>query len=133
VCRVKSAQLCLLNPLRSHFQLLCAVVLSAQTTDKKVNEVTPALFAVAPTPAEMSALPVEAIEAHIRQVGLAPSKAKYLRTLSAQLLERHGGEVPATLTELEALAGVGHKTASVVRCVGALLLPTPAWWSWSVR
>ena len=99
---------------RNTFELLCAVVLSAQSTDKKVNEITPALFAAAPTPQAMAALPVEDIQALIKQIGLAPSKSKYLQGLSAALVERHGGEVPATFAELEALPGVGHKTASVV-------------------
>ena len=78
---------------KNHFELLCSVVLSAQTTDKKVNECTPALFAAAPTPQAMAALPVPVIEGHIKQLGLAPSKAVYLSQLSAQLVERHGGEV----------------------------------------
>ena len=99
---------------RSNFELLCAVVLSAQSTDKKVNEITPALFAAAPTPEAMAALDVEAIQAFIKQIGLAPSKAKYLKGLSEALVARHGGQVPATFAELEALPGVGHKTASVV-------------------
>ena len=99
---------------RNTFELLCAVVLSAQSTDKKVNEITPALFAAAPTPEAMAALPVEAIQALIKQIGLAPSKAKYLKGLSQALVARHGGEVPSTFAALEALDGVGHKTASVV-------------------
>jgi endonuclease-3 len=96
------------------FTLLVAVVLSAQTTDRKVNEVTPALFARAPTPQAMAALEVEEIRRLIREVGLAPAKAKALQGLSALLLERHGGEVPRGYEALEALPGVGHKTASVV-------------------
>jgi endonuclease-3 len=96
------------------FTLLVAVVLSAQTTDKKVNEVTPALFARAATPERMAALPVAEIHALIRQIGLAGQKAKSLQGLSRLLVERHGGEVPRTLEELEELPGVGHKTASVV-------------------
>ncbi len=95
------------------FTLLVAVVLSAQTTDKKVNEVTPALFERAPDPAAMAALPVEEIREIIRQIGLAPQKAKNLQKLSQMLVER-GGEVPQSFEELEALPGVGHKTASVV-------------------
>ncbi len=98
------------------FTLLVSVMLSAQTTDKKVNEVTPALFADAPDPASMAALPVEQILAHIRTVGLAPTKAKNLRRLAELLLARHGGEVPSDMDALEALPGVGHKTASVVMC-----------------
>lgn len=96
------------------FTLLVAVVLSAQTTDKKVNQVTPALFAEAGTPAKMAALPVPRIHQLIREVGLAPQKAKNLSGLAHQLLEKHGGAVPRTFEELEALPGVGHKTASVV-------------------
>ncbi len=96
------------------FTLLVAVALSAQTTDKKVNEVTPGLFAAAPDAHAMAKLEAEAIREHIRQVGLAPTKAKNLRRMSELLVERHGGEVPRTLDELEALPGVGHKTAQVV-------------------
>jgi len=96
------------------FTLLVAVVLSAQTTDKKVNEVTPALFARAATPEAMAALEVEEIRHLIRQIGLAGQKAKSLQGLSRILAEKHGGRVPRTLEELEELPGVGHKTASVV-------------------
>ncbi len=96
------------------FTLLVAVMLSAQTTDKKVNEVTPHLFALAKTPAAMAALDVETIRQTIREIGLAPTKAKNLREASRLLAERHGGEVPADLEALEALPGVGHKTAQVV-------------------
>ena len=98
---------------RSDFELLIAVLLSAQTTDKKVNEVTPALFAEGPTPAEMAALPETRILGHIRQLGLAPQKAKNIKRLSQMLVEA-GGEVPASYEALEALPGVGHKTAAVV-------------------
>jgi len=98
------------------FTLLVSVMLSAQTTDKKVNEVTPALFAEAPDPKSMAALPVERILGHIRTVGLAPTKAKNLKRMAEQLLDRHGGEVPADIDALEELPGVGHKTASVVMC-----------------
>ena len=103
-------------PLVHHdpFTLLVAVVLSAQCTDAKVNQVTPRLFALAPGPMEMAALPVEAILEVIRPLGLAPQKAKSLAGLSRQLLEKHGGRVPDTFEDLEALPGVGHKTASVV-------------------
>jgi endonuclease-3 len=96
------------------FTLLVSVVLSAQTTDKKVNEITPALFAAAGDPARMAALEVDEIKELIRQVGLAPQKAKALKGLATLLLERHGGEVPNSFEALEALPGVGHKTASVV-------------------
>ena len=96
------------------FQLLVAVLMSAQTTDLKVNEVTPALFKKGPTALEMAKLPVEGILEDIRQVGLAPTKAKNIKRLSEMLIEHHEGEVPASFEALEALPGVGHKTASVV-------------------
>ncbi len=99
---------------RDPFTLLVAVVLSAQTTDKLVNEVTPALFARAPTPEAMAALPVEEIQGLIRRIGLTATKAKNLKRLSELLVEKHGGQVPRTMAELEDLPGVGHKTASVV-------------------
>lgn len=102
-------------PLDHHdpYTLLVAVALSAQTTDKKVNEVTPALFARASTPQEMALLDPEEIREIIREVGLAPTKAKNLSTMAHQIVE-HGGEVVADWEFLESLAGVGHKTASVV-------------------
>ncbi|HZF11453.1 MAG TPA: endonuclease III [Thermoanaerobaculia bacterium] len=96
------------------FTLLVAVVLSAQTTDKLVNEVTPALFARAATPERMARLSVEEIRQLIRKIGLTGQKAKSLQGLSQILVEQHGGQVPRTFVELEALPGVGHKTASVV-------------------
>ena len=98
------------------FTLLVAVLLSAQTTDKKVNQITPALFDRAPTPAAMAALSVEEIRELIREVGLAPQKAKALKRTGELLVEVHGSVVPQTFEELEALPGVGHKTASVVMC-----------------
>ena len=96
------------------FTLLVAVVLSAQCTDKKVNEVTPALFKTAPDPASMAALPIPRVQKLIQALGLAPQKAKALVGLSKQLMRDHGGQVPQTFEELESLPGVGHKTASVV-------------------
>ena len=99
---------------RNPFELLIAVLMSAQTTDLKVNEVTPALFDVGPTPAAMAALDVDVIQSLIRYVGLAPTKAKNIKRLSEMLLEHHGGKVPASFEALEALPGVGHKTAGVV-------------------
>jgi endonuclease-3 len=96
------------------FSLLVAVVLSAQTTDAGVNKVTPALFAEAPTPAAMAALGAEGIARHIRSIGLWQGKARNVAELSRLLVERHGGEVPADRAALEALPGVGRKTASVV-------------------
>ena len=99
---------------RNPFELLIAVLMSAQTTDLKVNEVTPALFDAGPTPAAMAALDVDVIQSLIRYVGLAPTKAKNIKRLSEMLLEHHGGEVPASFEALEDLPGVGHKTAGVV-------------------
>lgn len=98
----------------SPYQLLVAVLMSAQTTDKKVNEVTPELFRVGPDAEMMSKIPVEQIQNLIREIGLAPTKAKNIRRLSEMLIESHGGGVPQTFEELEELPGVGHKTASVV-------------------
>ncbi|MCB0975555.1 MAG: endonuclease III [Actinobacteria bacterium] len=95
------------------YTLLVAVALSAQTTDKKVNEVTPGLFAVASTPEDMAALEPEAIRELIREIGLAPTKARNLSTMAHQIVDA-GGEVLADWDFLEGLAGVGHKTASVV-------------------
>ena len=96
------------------FTLLVAVMLSAQTTDKKVNEVTPALFKKAGNPSRMAKLSVEVIRDLIREIGLAPTKAKNLRGMAQLLLDRHAGEVPRTLEELQELPGVGRKTAQVV-------------------
>lgn len=99
---------------RDPFTLLIAVLLSAQCTDERVNQVTPRLFARADNPAAMAALEVEEILDIIRPCGLAPQKARAIRRLSEMLLEEHGGEVPADMEALERLPGVGHKTASVV-------------------
>ena len=96
------------------FTLLIAVLLSAQCTDKKVNEVTPALFSAGPNAEAMAALSEETILGLIRQLGLAKTKAKHVKRLAELLLERHQGMVPKTFEELENLPGVGHKTASVV-------------------
>ena len=98
----------------NEFQLLIAVLMSAQTTDKKVNEVTPELFRRGPNAKEMSMLTIDTIREIIREVGLAPTKAKNIYNLSHILCEKHNGEVPSTFQELEDLPGVGHKTASVV-------------------
>jgi len=100
----------------SHYTLLIAVLLSAQCTDARVNEITPRLFAKAKTPEEMVKLTISQIEEIIRPCGLSNNKAKAIWNLSKQLLEKHGGKVPSTLEELEALPGVGHKTASVIMC-----------------
>ncbi|MFT6146465.1 MAG: endonuclease-3 [Myxococcota bacterium] len=96
------------------FTLLVAVLLSAQTTDKKVNEISPELFAAGGTPSTMASLTVEQIKHLIRQIGLSNTKSKNLYKLCRLLLANHDGEVPQTFEELEALPGVGHKTASVV-------------------
>jgi endonuclease-3 len=96
------------------FTLLVAVVLSAQCTDKRVNEVSPRLFALADSPEKMAKRSAGEIEKIIRPCGLGAAKAKNIRELSRLLIERHGGKVPRTFEELEALPGVGHKTASVV-------------------
>jgi endonuclease-3 len=98
----------------SPFTLLVAVVLSAQATDASVNRATAGLFAAAPTPAAMLALGVEGVARHIRTIGLWQGKAKNVVELSRLLIERHGGEVPAERAALEALPGVGRKTANVV-------------------
>ena len=96
------------------FTLLIAVLLSAQCTDKKVNEVTPALFAAGPTPEAMAVLEQQEILGFVRQLGLANTKAKNVKRLAQLLIERHDGQVPRSFKALEALPGVGHKTASVV-------------------
>ena len=96
------------------YTLLVATILSAQTTDARVNKVTPGLFRKASTPRQMVKLSVDEILQTIRTCGLAPGKARAIRELSAILLERYGGKVPDTFEDLEALPGVGHKTASVV-------------------
>ncbi|KAL6759264.1 DNA glycosylase [Haematococcus lacustris] len=98
----------------STFQLLVAVMLSAQSTDAKVNTVTPALFKLAPTPQTMARTQVSAVEGVIKVLGLAATKARNLVAMSQLLLDRHQGQVPDSFQELEALPGIGHKTASVV-------------------
>lgn len=98
----------------SSYTLLIAVLLSAQCTDERVNTVTPALFALADNPADMAKVPVEEIKAIIRPCGLSPRKSAAISELSKILVDQHGGEVPADFAALEALPGVGHKTASVV-------------------
>lgn len=98
------------------YTLLIAVLLSAQCTDKMVNKVTPKLWELADTPQAMSLLTEKQILNTIRSLGLAPRKAKSIRSLSQKLVQEHAGNVPRTLEELEELPGVGHKTASVVMC-----------------
>tara|TARA_R110001599_G_scaffold69414_15_gene195646 strand:+ start:810 stop:1466 length:657 start_codon:yes stop_codon:yes gene_type:complete len=99
---------------RDPFTLLIAVLLSAQCTDERVNQVTPALFALADNPQAMAQLEVEQIRAIIRPCGLSPQKSTAIKRLSEILLAEHSGEVPADMEALERLPGVGHKTASVV-------------------
>ena len=96
------------------YTLLIAVLLSAQCTDARVNQITPILFARASTPFEMVLLSIDEIKQIIRPCGLSPAKSKAIHGLSEILLKKHGGEVPESFEELEALPGVGHKTASVV-------------------
>jgi len=96
------------------FTLLVAVLLSGQSTDQSVNKVTPALFRLAGTPENMAKLSVSKIREIIKPVGLSPAKSKNIKALSQILVKKHGGRVPSTFVELEALPGVGHKTASVV-------------------
>ena len=98
----------------NNFTFLVAVMLSAQSTDKKVNQITPKLFARANTPEMMDKLSEKEIRTLIREIGLAPTKSKNIKKTCKQLLEKHGGEIPDNFEELEELAGVGHKTASVI-------------------
>ncbi|HJM81919.1 MAG TPA: endonuclease III [Candidatus Poseidoniia archaeon] len=98
----------------NNFTFLIAVMLSAQSTDKKVNQITPKLFARANTPEMMDKLSEKEIRTLIREIGLAPTKSKNIKKTCKQLLEKHGGEIPDNFEELEELAGVGHKTASVI-------------------
>ena len=99
---------------KDSYTLLIAVLLSAQCTDKKVNEITPFLFAKADNPTDMIKMSVEEIKDIIRPCGLSPMKSKGIHGLSHILLDKHDGEVPQTFADLEALPAVGHKTASVV-------------------
>ncbi len=99
---------------RNDFTLLIAVLLSAQSTDKKVNEISPVLFDLAENPEDMYKLGKEKILSCIKQLGLSRKKAKYIFELSAILIKTHSSKVPKDINELEALPGVGHKTASVV-------------------
>jgi endonuclease-3 len=96
------------------FELLVAVMLSAHTTDKSVNAATRVLFPLANTPAAIAALGIEGVKPYIKNVGLYNTKAKNLIGLAQQIIERHGGEVPAERASLEALPGVGRKTASII-------------------
>jgi len=98
----------------NNFTFLVAVMLSAQSTDKKVNEITPKLFKIANTAEKMNLLSAVEIENYINKIGLAPTKSKNIKKMSQQLLSLHKGKVPDTFEKLENLAGVGHKTASVI-------------------
>jgi len=105
---------------RSNYELLIAVILSAQTTDRQVNLVTPALFLRYPAPADLAAAEVAAIESVIRTIGFFHTKARNIKATAAALVERFGGEVPAEMDELVSLPGVGRKSANVIRgsCFG---------------
>lgn len=98
----------------NHFTFLVAVLLSARATDKVVNKITPTLFKLADTPEKMMKQPVEKIRKIIKPIGLSPAKSKNIKALSKILVEKFGGKVPASFSELESLPGVGHKTASVI-------------------
>jgi endonuclease-3 len=98
----------------NNFTFLVAVMLSAQSTDKKVNEITPNLFSKANNPKDMDKLSIDEIQNIIKEIGLAPTKAKNIKKTSQLLIEKHDSEVPNTFKELEELPGVGHKTASVI-------------------
>ena len=98
----------------NHFELLVAVMLSAQTTDAAVNKATPGLFAAFPTPQAMSVATESEIASHISRLGLYRNKAKFLKKCAQQLLDDFDGQVPQTREELESLSGVGRKTANVV-------------------
>lgn len=102
---------------KNAFELIIAVVLSAQTTDNAVNKVTPALFEAFPTPLSLANADIKDIEAKLKTIGLYRNKARMIKELSISLLERFQGEVPREMKQLTSLAGVGRKTANVVRSV----------------
>tara|TARA_B100001989_G_scaffold236790_1_gene198969 strand:- start:94 stop:738 length:645 start_codon:yes stop_codon:yes gene_type:complete len=103
---------------KDEYTLLVAVLLSAQSTDKRVNEITPILFSKASTPYEMIKLSIIEIRKIIKPIGLSPSKSKAIHELSKIIIDKHNGKVPSTFEQLEELPGVGHKTASVVMSQG---------------
>ena len=103
---------------KDEYTLLIAVLLSAQSTDKRVNEITPILFSKASNPNDMIKLSVNEIRKIIRPIGLSPSKSKAIHELSEIIIDKHNGKVPNSFEELEKLPGVGHKTASVVMSQG---------------
>ena len=102
----------------NNFELLIAVILSAQSTDKTVNKVTPALFSLCPTPVEMMSLGQSKLATIIKPIGLAPAKSKNIINTCKIILEKYNGEIPDTRKELESFPGVGRKTANVVLNVG---------------
>ena len=110
---------------RDPYELLVATILSAQTTDERVNSVTPALFAKYPAPADLAAANPEELEQVIHPTGFFRNKAKSLIGMASALVERHGGEVPSAMEDLTTLPGVGRKTANVVRSVGFRLPGLP--------
>ena len=110
-------ELCALNH-RNAYELLVATILSAQTTDERVNMVTPALFARYPTPADLAVAEPAELEEMIHSTGFFRSKAKSLIGMATEVTERFGGEVPSKLSDLVTLPGVGRKTGNVVRSVG---------------
>ena len=103
---------------KDEYTLLIAVLLSAQSTDERVNKITPILFSKASTPRDMILLSIDEIRQIIKPIGLSPSKSKAIYRLSEILIDKHDGRVPRTFKELEQLPGVGHKTASVVMSQG---------------
>ncbi len=103
---------------KSTYELLIAVLLSAQCTDERVNKVTPQLFELANTPEKMAKIPTKKIYSIVKPCGLGPKKSKAIRSLSILLVKKYAGKVPANLLALEELPGVGHKTASVVMSQG---------------
>tara|TARA_Y100000766_G_C18807452_1_gene556228 strand:+ start:182 stop:835 length:654 start_codon:yes stop_codon:yes gene_type:complete len=103
---------------KSNYELLIAVLLSAQCTDERVNKVTPQLFKLANTPKKMAKIPIKKIYSIVKPCGLGPKKSKAIRNLSILLVKKYNGEIPANLLALEELPGVGHKTASVVMSQG---------------
>ncbi len=108
------SELCFHSP----YELIVAVILSAQCTDKRVNTVTPALFREAPTVQALAAMPVERLETLIRSCGFYHAKAAHLKEMAQDVVERFGGRIPDTIDELQTLSGVGRKTANVVYAVG---------------
>lgn len=99
------------------YELIVAVILSAQCTDKRVNQVTPKLFELAPTPQALADMPLDLLEDTIRSCGFYHNKAKHLRSMAADVVSKYGGQVPSNLADLQTLAGVGRKTANVVYAV----------------